>query len=141
MVSNLATILQYHQFPNDKLLVSVSCQYSCLQSGVVTLPFVLFKICIVLGGGLPGLGHIWRCGVVPLGYRPSYFVLEGGKEWGGASGSHKLPCSVAPPPARLLRIGGVCALRAVFLTIQLWPVSAKAQPNSALHAQTHSFFF
>lgn len=111
--------------------------------GLLHFHLSFFKICIVLGGGAPrvGSGQIWRCGVVPLGYRPSYFVLEGGKEWGGASGSHKLPCSVAPPPARLLRIGGVCALRAVFLTIQLWPVGAKAQPNSALHAQTHSFFF
>lgn len=30
-------------------------------------------------GGSHGLGQIWRCGLVPTGYRPSYFVLEGGK--------------------------------------------------------------
>lgn len=28
---------------------------------------------------------------------------RGVKEWGGASGSHKLPCSVAPPPRALAK--------------------------------------
>lgn len=63
------------------------------------------------------MGQIWRCGVVPLVTGHLISCLRGVKEWGGASGSHKFPCSVAPPPARSLRIGGVCALRAVFLTV------------------------
>lgn len=63
------------------------------------------------------MGQIWRCGVVPLVTGHLISCLRGVKEWGGASGSYKLLSSVAPPPARSLRIGGVCALRAVFLTI------------------------
>lgn len=42
-------------------------------------------------------------------------MIEGGKEWGGSQGA-LVPRPVAPPPARLRRIGGLCAFRAVFLT-------------------------
>lgn len=125
MVSNLTTVLQYclssaqwRAFGPSLLSVQL------LPVGFVTLWSVIFDTCPYQKGGAPWVGsnlEMWSC---PSGYRPSYFVLEGGEEWGGALGSHKLLCSVAPPPARLLRIGGVCALRAVYLTVQLCPVSA-----------------
>lgn len=54
---------------------------------------------------------------------------RGGMEWGGAASSL---CSVALPPARSQRTGGVCALRAVFLTPQQCPNRARTGPTELL---------
>lgn len=102
----------------------------------LTLPFVIFKTSVFITG-LPGLGQIWRCGVVSVVTGHLTSCLRGVKEWGGAPGSHKLLCSVAPPPARLLRIGGVCALRAAFLTLQLCPTVLKYTPTELFMHTMH----
>lgn len=68
------------------------------------------------------------------GSRPSYLVPEGG---GVGRSARELPAPPAlslHPPARLLRPGGVCALRAVFLTFQLRPKEAPTVLSSCMHA-------
>lgn len=63
----------------------------------------------------------FRSGAVELFERLKaiLFCARGGL-WSGEEhqGSYKLPRSVAPALARLLRSGGVCALRVVFLTFK-----------------------
>lgn len=76
---------------------------------VFNLYFSSFKtyVCITLGGSwVRSILKIWSC---PTGYRPSYFVLGGGKGVGRSIIESQLSCSVAPPPARQQRIGGVRA--------------------------------
>lgn len=113
-------------------LVWVCCQYSYCQRVTVSLHVVLFKLASILEGWGPWVGsnlEMWSC---PTGYRPSYFVLEGGERSGEEhQGVTSSPALSLHPPARLLRIGGVCALRAVFLTFHQCTVSAQAHPNSA----------
>lgn len=95
MVSNLTTILLYcfsFKCPYDRFF-SVCCQF-----GGATLQFVTFKCVYILGGGvyLNWVKFvIWSC---LAGYRPSYFVLEGGKGVGRSIRESQAPqlCRSAP---------------------------------------------
>lgn len=71
------------------------------------------------------LGGVKAGGVeLPLGYRPSYFVLEGGTEWGGVSGSPKLPRSVAPPPRACWEL-----VECARLELPSWPLDSRQLGN------------
>lgn len=111
MVSNPATILQDYQFPCNKssapsqLSVQLLPAWGCSSS---ICPFFFKESFSVYlagrgGGGCPWVWsnlQLWSC---PTGLQAILFCAWGGeKEWGGASGSHKLPCSVAPAPPRAL---------------------------------------
>lgn len=102
MVSNLTTTLQilFYQMPNDKLLALVCCRYSCCQCGL-HFPLSLEDFC--LHNGAPWVGsnvEMWSC---LSGYRPSYFVLEGGKGVGRSTRESQAPLLCRSTPRALAK--------------------------------------
>lgn len=102
MVSNLTTILLYC-FSSalwQVLLSLLSVWVVFFLPQVLHFNLSLLNVCLYLGWGwgCTWVGsnlHIWSC---PAGYRPSYFVLEGGKGVGRSIRESQAPqlCRSAP---------------------------------------------
>lgn len=107
---------------------AAACVFSHSLSSLVTSNN--FSILII---GTPSLGWV-RTGdveMLSLWLQAILFGARGGLRSGEEhQGVISSPCSVALPPARLLRTGGVCAHRAVFLTLQLCRMQAQAGPTA-----------
>lgn len=131
-----------YQVPNDELFISVCCQYSCCHCGffpqVSHINLSLLKLVSILQGAT-GVGSNLEIRSCPAGYRPSYFVLEGGKGVGRSIRESQAPLLCRSTPRALAKVWW--SVRAQSCLPDLSASSMQhSNSNSAFNAHMHQVF-